>query len=306
MGNRFLVGVLFALICALSYSVNPVLGKLGYATGLSTVSILQGRFVFAVIGMVLVFPFFDRAFLKPSFEVIKRSFVIGTFILIPMNLLYVFSLKGIPASLMSLITYLYPLAVLLMSRAFLGKAIKKHHALSIGLIVLGSFCVFSDALMVNISPVTLSIAIVAMLFYAAYMVAFERLGQRQNPLHITFWSLLITAIGLLFIPSDQPLWNMTAPQLGVCFAYGIISTMMATVFLFLAISALGAIEAGIFCSFEPIFTICVSAVVLGEDITTTRLMGMVLLVAAIVIPNYRNLKQNKRKDFQKISSEVIR
>lgn len=293
MRKLSLLGVAFALLCALSYSVNPVLGKLAYAYGLTTVTILQGRFFFAVLGMILVFPFIDKTVVKPTKGELKSSFIIGVLILVPMNMLYVFSLKGIPASLMSLITYLYPLAVLLMSRVLLGKSIRKNQALSIGLIVLGGFCVFSDALMVHIEMTTLAIAVVAMLFYALYMVAFEGLGNGKNPFHMTFWTLLICTLGLFFIPSGQSLFSLNVAQWGVCLAYGVISTIFATVFLFLAIDKLGATEAGIFCSFEPIFTILFSALILGEDITLVRFLGMLLLVGAIVIPNYRELFRSR-------------
>lgn len=293
MRKLSLLGVVFALCCALSYSVNPVLGKLAYANGLSTITILQGRFLFAVIGMVLVFSFLDRSTFRPTKGELKASAIIGLFILIPMNLFYVFSLRDIPASLMSLITYLYPLAVLLMSRVLLGKSIRKNQALSIGLIVLGGFCVFSDALMVNIAISTLAIAIVAMLFYALYMVAVEGLGKNKNTLHLTFWTLLICAVGFLLIPSEQSLLSLNFKQWGICMAYGVISTILATLFLFLAIDKLGATEAGIFCSFEPIFTILFSAFLLGETITAVRIAGMLLLVGAIVIPNYRELFKPK-------------
>lgn len=299
-----LVGVAFALLCALSYSVNPVLGKLAYANGLSTVTILQGRFLFAIIGILLVFPFIDRTIFRPSLSEIKASLIIGLLILVPMNLLYVFSLKGIPASLMSLITYLYPLAVLIMSRFLLGKRIRKNQALSIGLIVCGGFCVFSDALMVHIETTTLIIAVIAMLFYALYMVAFEGLGNGGNPLHMTFWTLLTCTAGLFFIPSEQSLLSLNLVQLSVCAAYGVISTIMATVFLFLAIDKLGATEAGIFCSFEPIFTILFSALILGENITLIRTLGMLLLVGAIVIPNYQELI--RASDNQKTSQSWIK
>lgn len=303
MRKLSLLGVIFALCCALSYSVNPILGKLAYANGLSTITILQGRFLFAVIGMVLVFSFIDRSIFKPSQAELRSSAIIGLVILVPMNLLYVFSLKGIPASLMSLITYLYPLAVLLMSRVLLGKNIRKNQALSIGLIVLGGFCVFSDALMVNIPMATLVIAIVAMLFYALYMVAFEGLGKNKSPLHMTFWTLLICSIGFLLIPSEQSLLSLNWAQWGICMAYGVISTMFATIFLFLAIDKLGATEAGIFCSFEPIFTILFSALILGENITAVRIAGMLLLVGAIVIPNYRELIKSKPLNSRLLSSK---
>lgn len=79
---------------------------------------------------------------------------------------------------------------------------------------------------------------------------------------------------------------------------------MATVFLFLAIDKLGATEAGIFCSFEPIFTILFSALILGENITLIRTLGMLLLVGAIVIPNYRELI--RASDNQKTSQSWIK
>ena len=86
-------------------------------------------------------------------------------------------------------------------------------------------------------------------------------------------------------------------------AYGVISTIFATLFLFLAIDKLGATEAGIFCSFEPIFTILFSAFLLGETITAVRIAGMLLLVGAIVIPNYRELFKPKPLSTELLSSK---
>ena len=52
---------------------------------------------------------------------------------------------------------------------------------------------------------------------------------------------------------------------------------------------LGATQAGIFCSFEPIFTISFAALLLGEQIPTFTIVGMILLVMGIVIPNRKEL-----------------
>ena len=289
MKSRFLAGILFAVLCAVSYSVNPVLGKLGYRFGMTTLSIVQGRFLFAILAMLAVFALMRRTVFRPSRRTLLRSATIGLLIVLPMNLLFVFSLRGIPASLMSLITYLYPLAVLLLSCAFLRHPLVMREAVSIALIICGGFCVFSDALQVRVAPAILAIALAAMFLYAVYMVAFERLGRGDDPLTMTFWTIAFTAAGVFCIPNPQPLLDFTLPQWGVCAGYGIVSTACATVFLFLAIDCLGATEAGIFCSFEPVFTIAASAWVLGEEITPVRLAGMALLVAAIVLPNLRKV-----------------
>ena len=59
----------------------------------------------------------------------------------------------------------------------------------------------------------------------------------------------------------------------------------------------------IFCSFEPIFTILFSALILGENITAVRIAGMLLLVGAIVIPNYRELIKSKPLNSRLLSSK---
>ena len=97
------LGILFSLLSAITYGLNPIFAKLAYSCDLSGTEILHARFIFAVVVLGLMGPFLQKDFYRFSRSLIRKSLFIGLLILLPLNLLYVYALKDIPASMMSLI-----------------------------------------------------------------------------------------------------------------------------------------------------------------------------------------------------------
>lgn len=140
--NTIGAGILFSLLSAITYGLNPVFAKLGYASQLQGIEILHGRFIFAVIALALIGPFLQPRFFRFSKSLIKSSLFIGLGILLPLNLLYVYALKDIPASMMSLITYVYPLIILSVNSVVFHKQIQASQLISIIFILLACVCIF--------------------------------------------------------------------------------------------------------------------------------------------------------------------
>lgn len=285
-GSGWAVGVIFALLSAATYGLNPVLGKLGYATHLTGIQILHERFLFAVLILAALGPLVEKDFYRFDRSILTRSGVIAVFILVPMNLLYVYALADIPASLMSLITYVYPLVVLVLNRVVFGRQFTRGQLISVFFVIGGCLFIFSDALELSVSAMTLCIAFGAMFFYGTYLLALQQLAAGVSALQITFLSLFSSTLLLSFAHNPFDVLTFSFEQTAVVFTYGLVSTVFATFFLSRSIQELGATEAGIFCSFEPVFTIGFAALLLGEEIPLVRSVGMVLLVLGILIPNW--------------------
>ncbi len=285
--STFKLGFCFSILSAITYGLNPVLAKLGYLTGLQGIEILHGRFLFATIILALIGPFLEKNFYSFSKKVVINALIISLIILLPLNLLYVYALKDIPASMMSLITYVYPMLVLLINLIFLKQKIFKRQWVSVVFIIAGCLCIFSDAFSLQVSEIALLLGFLSTLMYALYLISLQQLATDVSALQVTFLTIGIATIGLSFIHNPLALMNYGFEQLTVSAAYGLISTVMSTVFLSRAIQLLGATEAGIFCSFEPAFTIVFASMLLGEQIPTFRWIGLVLLICGIVLPNSR-------------------
>lgn len=282
-------GLLFSVLSAVTYGLNPIFAKFGYLAQLSGIEILHARFIFAVLTLAAIGPFLEKGFYLFTSSLIRKSIFIGLFILVPLNLLYVYALKDIPASMMSLITYVYPLIILAFNGLIFHKRILLNQVVSIAFILLACVCIFSDAFSSNITAAALSLGFLSTFMYAFYLLSLQQLAEKVSAYQITFLTLFFATIGLSFVHNPLSLFQFNAPQLGVTFGYGLVSTVLSTIFVSRAIQILGATQAGIFCSFEPIFTIVFASLFLSETIPGYRLAGMALLILGIVVPNRKEI-----------------
>lgn len=58
------LGILFSLLSAITYGLNPIFAKLAYSCDLSGTEILHARFIFAVVVLGLMGPFLPERFLS--------------------------------------------------------------------------------------------------------------------------------------------------------------------------------------------------------------------------------------------------
>lgn len=258
--------------------------------------LIVGSALFAFLSLAVVFGTAaiggDFSF-RPLEAVMTSVVTLGVFlipliailILLPLNLLYVYALKDIPASMMSLITYVYPLIILAINGLIFHKSIRANQIVSITFILLGCLCIFSDAFKANITYTALGLGFLSTFMYAVYLLSLQQLATNVSAYQITFLTLLFSTIGLCFLHNPLFILRFDAMQLGTTFGYGVVSTVLSTICVSRAVQLLGATQAGIFCSFEPVFTIGFAALLLGESIPAFRLVGMVFLILGIVIPN---------------------
>lgn len=288
-------GIFFSFLSAAAYGINPVFAKIGYAEGLTGIEILHARLIFAVLALLAIGPVIESKFFNFSKALIKSSLWISLLVMVPLNLLYVYALKDIPASLMSLITYIYPLIILIINTLFFGFKIDLRQLCSVFLIILSCLCIFSDALYQHVSAFGLILAFGTTIVYAIYLVSIQQVIGKYSAIQLTFLTLLFSAIGLSFIHNPITLIQYSTDQLLTTFLYGLISTVFSTLFVTKAIKTIGATQASIFCSFEPVFTIGFAAILLREQIPLIRIVGMSFLVMAILLPNAFTLKQAFQK-----------
>lgn len=286
-GGAVRAGIAFSLMCAACYAMNPVFAKLGYRAGLEGIEILEARFFFAVAVLAVAGPLLEKGFYRFDKRLVLHSLGIAALILIPLNLLYVYALKDIPASMMALITYVYPAVVLAINAVVFSKPVGRRQIVSVAFILIGCVCIFSDAFGTRVAPFALALGFLSMLMYGIYLLALQQVSRGVSALKLTFLTLAMSLAGLWAIHPPFFMAGMDASQLSITFGYGFVSTVLSTLFLSKAIQLFGATETGIFCSFEPAFTIIFACLILGEPVPVFRWLGMAVLISGIVLPNYR-------------------
>jgi len=282
-----LQGLFFAVISAIAFGSMAVLVKLGYDAGMDGAVMMQFRFTYAaaILGAILFLK--DRTLLRITRAGLVRCAFLGLVVYWLQTTCFVGALATIPASTTALVLYGHPVVVALLSTLFLGMRIDRTLVLSLLLVMAGCCLVFYDAFLREVAFTGLAFAIGAMAFFSCYLILVQVMLKGVRPLTATFYVMLFAAVSFT-LSGDIGAWlRPTSASVGLGLALGLIPGALAVSFLYLAIEKIGSAYACIFSSIEPVFTLALAAVLLGEPVVPLQLAGAALIVAGIVIPNAR-------------------
>jgi len=128
-------------------------------------------------------------------------------------------------------------------------------------------------------------ALLASFSFAFYNVGGHRILARFDRWRVLFWTLASAAVFWLVI---NPPWKVAAShytlgQWEFLFVFSMISVMGSFSLYFLGLQYLEPTRAIIASCLEPVFSILLAAVLLGEGLRPIQTLGIVLVLAAIVI-----------------------
>lgn len=280
-------GLIYSLISATAFAALPILVKLGYAAGMTGTVMMQYRFSYAVLFLLVFMLIKDRSLFRISRNSLAKCAFIGIIIYWTQTTCFVRALATIPASTTSLILYGYPVVVTLASVIFLKLRLNKLIVFSLCLVMAGCCLVFFDAFLREVDLIGLAYAFGAMAIFSAYLVLSQVLLKGLKPLTATFYVMLFAAI-VFTLSGDFMAWFHTSgEQMLIGLALGLFPGVLAVTLLYQAIERIGCAYASIFSSVEPVITLAGAAVLLGEHVVVLQLAGMAMILIGIIVPNLR-------------------
>jgi drug/metabolite transporter (DMT)-like permease len=128
-------------------------------------------------------------------------------------------------------------------------------------------------------------AVLASFSFAFYNVAGHRILARYDRWRVLVWTLTASAAFWLIV---NPPWKIASAhyvpaQWLFLFVFSMISVLSAFSLYFLGLQYLGPTRAIIASCLEPVFSILLAALLLGEVLRPIQILGIVLVLAAIVI-----------------------
>lgn len=288
-----LAGILCAVASAVCFGMLAVLGKLAYAKGFATGEILQYRFGFGAVLLLIYFAIMDRQVLRAKPKTLLKAGFLGIVLYPVQSMSFMASLKYIPAATTSLILYFYPVAVTLLSALFFKTRLDRIVALSLSLLVAGCGLVFYDAFLRSISQTGLALATGSMLIFSFYLICLEVLLRGENPRTISFYCVLAAALVYTVMSPPTGFLQLDASAKLLTLALGIIPTALAVTLLYRSVELIGSARASICSTLEPITTVLASALLLGEDVVAIQVGGMALILAGILLPNMHVLRARR-------------
>ena len=200
----------------------------------------------------------------------------------------------------SLITSLTPLLTVFLV-GFLYKSEKPSSGVYIGSVVafLGvGFVIFNSSFNLKMNPLGDILSFAAALVFAFYSLILRRLNAQYSGTVITrktFFYGVVTALPFLLLePSLVPIGDLMKPAiLGNLAFLGVICSLLAFLGWTEAIKGIGAVSASNYLYFQPVVTLIVAAIILGEPITTIGVTGCVLILTGVWLSEFLTRRRAK-------------
>jgi drug/metabolite transporter (DMT)-like permease len=305
------LGVALVVLSAFSYGSGALLAKPIYAAGVDWMTLLAWRFLFGAIaswGWLLIWPAQRRALRAFSRRRILLLVLLGVFFLGNSGT-YFAALETVSASLAALIVYIFPAIVAVITIRF-GRRLQGRRAWgALAISMLGVALAVGGIDPADAPPLHgLLLTIASPIIYAVWIVLAARFGgerggssdallphESEGPadaeqaeaapaaaIMITAtavaWWIAALATNRPAMPSQIPA-DAWLPLIGV----GVISTAVALQAFYAGARRIGAAQASLVSTVEPIYTIALASLLLGEILTPVQIVGGIMVIIGVVI-----------------------
>lgn len=216
-----------------------------------------------------------------------RCCVLGVLGVAASNYFYYFAIQKTNVATAIILQYTAPVWVLLymVARGLQKPSLKR--VLSVGLAVVG--CALAIGVVgtgvLKMDPIGLTAAFLAAFSFSFYNIGGHDLLERYDRWKVLTWVLSAASVFWLFV---NPPWEVVAAHYGAAewlfmLGFALISVLAPFSFYFAGLQYLEPTRAIVASCLEPIFSIAIAAVVLGEVLRPLQTLGIVVVLVAIVL-----------------------
>jgi drug/metabolite transporter (DMT)-like permease len=285
-----LVGAALCTASAFGFATLSILAKMAFAEGLSLTGFLSLRFGGAALLLLIILGLKQGRAVFPDRRLVAILFLLGGLGYFSQSSLYFLGLQRIPASLSSVLLYIYPVFVALNMWVVEGRRPTRLESGAMALALVGAALTASpwDALR-GAGPDLLGVLLVlgAAAGYGIYIVVSNRFVHRAGPLISTAWVALGASVSFGLTGLFTRTWVVPATPRAAALLLGLIvfSTILPLATFFAGMRRVGPTAASLLSTLEPVFTILMAALLLHEALTRNQWAGGALILAAVVLLN---------------------
>ena len=199
------------------------------------------------------------------------------------------ALEYIPVGPLAFLFYTYPAWVALVA------AIRRTERLTPVRIIALALALAGVTIMVGVpteklNPIGVLLALASALLYSAYLPALEHVQEGIPPIIATL--LLIAGAATTFVIAALIDGELFLPAGGAVMSEILVLALVSTVIAFLTLikglAVLGAVRTAIIATVEPFFTATLGILVLGNALSTSTLVGGILIAAAVLLIQWKS------------------
>lgn len=299
-GRRRLVGVLFAAVGVLGFSIRPILIKHAYAYVADPVTLIALRMAFAL-------PFFVLPLVWPrrgdglaagtvrSPPLATRDLaaiaLLGCLGYYASSFLDFVGLQYVSAGVGRLLLFLYPTVVVVLSALFLGKRIERREIAALAVSYSGVALVLSSAFGTNVDlPRGAALVFTGAVLYAVYLVGGSRLVWRAGSVRFTCYAMIAASFCcILQFLLLRPLSALDLPVavFAIAAVIAVVSTAIPVFLTAEALRRIGANEVAIIGALGPASVVFLGYLGFDEPMTLPQLGGAALVLSGVLLVTLR-------------------
>lgn len=271
--------IALVLLSAIGFSSIAIFAKLAYAAGISPTMLLALRFGLAV---VLLAPLvWLRGLRLPRGRSLAGFALMGALYTAQAQS-YFTALMYASSGLVGLLLYVYPVLVTVLAVAFGWEKLDRRTLILLVVAITGMAITLGGNLQGQ--PLGIMLGLLAAGVYAVYIVIGGRLTANTDPLAATLVIMAAAALanGAFAVIGGTALPHTVEAWLAIG-AIALFSTVIAIAAFLIGIKYIGAAQASIISTLEPVITLCLGVAVLGESVSGGQLIGGTLVLGAVVM-----------------------
>ena len=276
-------GKICLLISAFIYGLAPILAKTAYSGGTRAVTL---AFLRAALSVPLLFILMktNHISLHLTAKELKRVIILGIFGgAVPIILLYL-SYSYISAGLATTLHFVYPLVIVLASAFIYHEKLRYTTIIASVLVTIGIF-MFVDINSAS-DKIGIVLALLSGIFYSFYVLYMDKSGlDSMDYIKLTFYTMIIISIGTLIYGwiVHGISFDMTPKAWFYSLMISLMVTLLAVPLFQAGVKYEGASTAGILSTMEPITTVILGAVFLGEFVGNMQYIGGLMILAGVTV-----------------------
>jgi len=276
------IGAVLVLGAAAGFGTIGIFGKLAVAIDLDLATLLPVRFTIATLVVVALainrgwaFPRSERAWLTTLALGVTYT---------AMTLFFFVSLRFLTAGIATIVLYTYPTFVVALSATFLGETVTARKLIALGLATGGIALVVGFGI-TDIDPLGVGLALGSAACYAVYTTGSRMLSPSISPRPLMIGILVGTTVSMLIygvldgglaLPTGREEWWLV---LGLA----LVSTVIPHLLFYEGVSRLQASRVGVVSTAEPVVTVVLGVILLGETVTLSVLAGGLLVLWGVLV-----------------------
>jgi drug/metabolite transporter (DMT)-like permease len=292
-------GIAFIVASAVAFGTMAILARTAYADGVDTRTLLASRFsiaaacLFAIVRVCRV--------RLPRGRDLASVAALGGIGYGGQAATFFTALTLAPAGLVAILLYMHPSMVAALAVVLLRERMTTTKLVALVIALIGMVLTVAPALVGGADayprlPAGVAFGFAAAVIYAVYIIAGTRLTSRVEPLALS--TIVVASAACVFAIAAAvagPVWPRSAGGWAAIVGIAIVSTVASITLFFAGLARIGPTRASTLSTIEPVVTVVLGALMLGERIGVLQLAGGALILLTVVLLAHADDVPRKRR-----------